>query len=85
MKANGHVQLETAIAEFKTFAETGIPPNGRFRLSLRELELIDGMIDVQLDHARRCDAMQNPMAIKQKGWDMERVELLRKIKEQHSG
>lgn len=47
----------------------------------RELELIDGMIAVQLDHAQRCDAISNrAMAEKQKGWDMERVELLRRIR-----
>jgi len=47
----------------------------------RELELIDGMIEVQLRHAAQCDAIANrAMAEKQKGWDMERVALLRKIK-----
>ena len=47
----------------------------------RELELIDGMIEVQLHHAAQCDAIANrPMADKQKGWDMERVALLQKIK-----
>jgi hypothetical protein len=47
----------------------------------RELELIDGMIEVQLRHAAQCDAIANrPMAERQKGWDMERVAVLRKIK-----
>jgi hypothetical protein len=47
----------------------------------RELELIDGMIEVQLHHAAQCDGITNrPMAERQKGWDMERVALLRKIK-----
>ncbi len=47
----------------------------------RELELIDGMIEVQLRHAAQCDDIANrPMAERQKGWDMERVALLRKIK-----
>jgi hypothetical protein len=47
----------------------------------REKELIDGMIEVQLDHARRCDNIVNrTMADKQKGWDMERVALLQKIR-----
>lgn len=51
------------------------------RYSERELELIDGMIAVQLDHAQRCDAISNRvMGEKQKGWDMERVELLRRIR-----
>lgn len=47
----------------------------------RELELIDGMIEVQLHHARQCDGIANrAMAEKQKGWDMERVALLRKMR-----
>jgi hypothetical protein len=47
----------------------------------RELELIDGMIEVQLRHAAQCDVIANrPMAEKQKGWDMERVALLMKIR-----
>lgn len=54
---------------------------GRVPMTERELELIDGMIAVQLDHAQRCDAISNrAMAEKQKGWDMERVELLRRIR-----
>ena len=59
-------------------------------LSTREIELIDGMIQVQLHHAKQCqDMIDRPggntvMATKQLGWDMERVELLRKIK-QHFG
>lgn len=55
-------------------------------LSAREIELLDGMIDVQLNHAQRCDSIPNrPMAEKQKGWDMERVTLLRKLKAAMSG
>ena len=51
-------------------------------LTAREIELIDGMIEVQLDHAQRCDSIANrTMADKQKGWDMERVALLQKLKE----
>ena len=47
----------------------------------RELELIDGMIEVQLHHAAQCDGIANrTMAEKQKSWDMERVALLHKIK-----
>jgi len=50
-------------------------------LTPREIELIDGMIEVQLHHAARCDGILNrTMAEKQKGWDMERVALLRKLK-----
>jgi hypothetical protein len=55
-------------------------------LTERELELIDGMIAVQLDHAARCDNIANrTMAEKQKGWDMERVALLQKLKEKNNG
>jgi len=54
------------------------------KLTTREIELIDGMIEVQLNHAAQCDRIANTvMATKQKGWDMERVELLRKIKDCH--
>lgn len=53
-------------------------------LTPREIELLDGMIEVQLDHALRCDSIGNrTMAEKQKAWDMERVELLRKLKAAH--
>jgi hypothetical protein len=57
------------------------PVQGAEGWTERELELIDGMIQVQLDHAQRCDSIANrTMAEKQKGWDMERVALLQKIK-----
>jgi hypothetical protein len=57
------------------------PPAAQ-RLTAREIELIDGMIEVQLAHAQRCDSIANrTMADKQKGWDMERVALLQKLKE----
>jgi hypothetical protein len=47
----------------------------------REIELLDGMIEVQLRHAAQCDGIANrTMAERQKVWDMERVTLLRKIK-----
>jgi hypothetical protein len=47
----------------------------------RELELIDGMIQVHLDHAARCDGIANRgMADRQKLWDMERVALLKKVR-----
>ena len=53
-------------------------------LTPREVELIDGMIEVQLRHAAQCDGIANrTMAEKQKSWDMERVELLRKLKAAH--
>ena len=49
-------------------------------LSVREVDLINGMISVQLDHANRCDSIQNKtMAMKQKGWDMERFALLKRV------
>ena len=57
------------------------PPAAPVPLTERELELIDGMIQVQLRHAEQCDGIANrSMAEKQKGWDMERVALLQKIK-----
>jgi hypothetical protein len=47
----------------------------------REIELIDEMIEVQLIHSERLDRIPNrAMADKQKGWNMERVALLQKIK-----
>jgi len=46
----------------------------------RELEFIDEMIVVQLNHADRCDNIKNPVAEKQKQWDLERVAILRKAK-----
>jgi hypothetical protein len=50
------------------------------KLTDREIELLDGMIRSELNHAERCDALRNrAMAEKQKGFDMERVELLKKI------
>ena len=53
------------------------------KLTEREIELIGGMIEVQLHHAQRCDSMQNSsMAQKQKVWDLERVALLERIKEE---
>ena len=55
-------------------------------LTEREVELIDEMIETQLLHAERCDRMANStMAQKQKAWDLERVELLRKLKEKNVG
>ena len=54
-------------------------------LTDREVELIDGMIKLNLNHATQCDRIGNrTMAEKQKGWDMERVELLRKLKEKNT-
>ena len=60
-------------------------------LSDREIELINGMIEVQLNHAEQCQSIldkpdgNSTMASKQLGWDMERVELLQKIKQHLKG
>lgn len=49
-------------------------------LTSREVELINGMIEVQLRHANICDGLINrTMASKQKAWDMERVALLKRV------
>lgn len=49
-------------------------------LTAREISLAKGMIEVQQSHAKRCDRFGNrTMAVKQKGWDMERVVLLQKV------
>jgi hypothetical protein len=57
-----------------------------FEWTARELELIDGMIEVQLNHADRCDNIRNSeMAQKQKAWYMERVALLKKIRGLNNG
>ena len=68
--------LKKALLEAETVPQPAPAP-----LSAREIELLDSMIDAQLNHAQRCDSIPNrPMAEKQKGWDMERVTLLRKLK-----
>jgi hypothetical protein len=71
--------------EAKLKEKNNTPPAAqRQPLTEREVELIDGMIEVQLHHAEQCDRIANRvMAEKQKGWDMERVELLRKLKAAH--
>ncbi len=73
--------LIAAVAYYAGKQPATSAPADVVRYSERELELIDGMIAVQLDHAQRCDAISNRvMGEKQKGWDMERVELLRRIR-----
>ena len=75
--------LEPGMAQGPSAAEwSGIPAaDARVPMTEREIELIDGMIEVQLHHAERCDYIANRvMADKQKGWDMERVALLEKMK-----
>lgn len=49
------------------------------KLTEREIELLEGMIEVHLSHAKRAAVMNSPMGKKQYGWDMERVILLTKI------
>lgn len=72
---------ELAEAILAALASAAQQPTQKEPLTAREIELIDGMIEVQLHHANRCDNIGNrPMAEKQKGWDMERVELLKKLK-----
>jgi len=57
------------------------PQTAKQPLTPRELELIDGIIEAQLNHAERCDIIANRrIAAKQKEWDMERVALLQKIR-----
>jgi hypothetical protein len=56
------------------------------KLTEREIELIDGMIEVQQRHADQCLRMMDDphgnatMAVRQLEWDNERIELLRKLK-----
>lgn len=56
------------------------------KLTAREVELIDGMIEVQQRHADQCLRMMGDphgnatMAVRQLEWDTERIELLKKIK-----
>jgi len=50
------------------------------KLTEREKELLEGMIEVQAHHAARCDTIANrKMAEIQKRNDLERVKLLEKI------
>lgn len=49
------------------------------KLSKREIELIEGMIEVQRYHALTASKMPNPMGVKQYTWDMERVKLLERV------
>lgn len=89
-RSRDQYKLDTSRAAFQAGAIFGSafrtpqatqPQAGAVPLTDREIELIDGMIQVQLDHASRCDAIANrSMADKQKGWDMERVVLLQKFK-----
>ena len=51
------------------------------RFTDREVELLEGMIETNAYHAMRAARMETPMGDKQYSWDMERVELLKKILE----
>lgn len=67
---------------YKPLYDAAPQPRQLQGLTPREIELIDGMIEVQLHHAKQCDRIGNrTMAEKQKGWDMERVALLQKLRE----
>lgn len=49
-------------------------------LTDRERVLLDDLIRYWADHAKQCDGIQNrKMAERQKGWDLERVAMLRKL------
>ena len=51
------------------------------KLTEREIEILDGMIKNEKNHAQWCDILSNrTMAEKQKALDLERVALLEKIK-----
>lgn len=77
--------LAMAVMNDQTYHEK-VTPKQWVGLTKREVELIDEMIETQLLHAERCDHMANStMAQKQKAWDLERVELLRKLKEKNNG
>lgn len=89
-KPHGYLQLKNAkfyyelegVIDHKNYLPLYTAPPQRKPLNEREIELIDDMIEVQLIHAERCDSMPNrAMAEKQKRWNMERVELLTKLKE----
>lgn len=60
------------------------------KLTAREIELIDGIIEVQDRHAKQCQEMIKReggnvvMATKQLEWDTERINLLTRIKEELS-
>jgi hypothetical protein len=72
-------------AQMRLRRRDDLPPKQWVGLTEREVELIDEMIETQLLHAERCDHMANStMAQKQKAWDLERVEILRKLKEKNT-
>ena len=75
-----HVAYSSGFVEGERAAIVAQATGQRPRLTEREIGLLNGMIDVHLQHAERCDAIQNRrLAEMQKGWDMERVALLRKV------
>jgi hypothetical protein len=73
--------VRKGLADGSLIVQGASPAQEPVAWTAREMELIDGMIRVQLDHAERCDHIGNrTMAEKQKNWDMERVALLQKIR-----
>jgi len=69
--------LQPKVDGMKLYSEPVEP----FTLTHRELDLLDGMIESQLYHSERCGKIDNrPMAEKQIGWNNERIELLRRIR-----
>ena len=69
--------LQPKVDGMKLYSEPVEP----FTLTHRELELLDGMIESQLYHSERCGKIDNrPMAEKQIGWNNERIELLRRVR-----
>lgn len=51
------------------------------KLTKREIEIIDGLIEVQRHHAERCERIPNQeIGRRQRARDLERVKLLEKIK-----
>ena len=83
--AVGCATIYKSAGEGRSPLYTAPPQREWVGLTEREVELIDEMIETQLLHAERCDRMANStMAQKQKAWDLERVELLRKLKEKNT-
>jgi len=49
-------------------------------INSREMEVLEGMLQREIDHAVRCETIANrTMAERQKAWDLERAHIIRKI------
>ena len=82
--AESEEQAWEEIYRYRRELKSALSQPSQVPLTDREVELVDGMIEVQLSHAERCDHIANRrIAAKQKEWDMERVALLRKLKAAH--